>query len=432
MSLFKKKVQSQTQSLLEAAKQHKGIIDVNGQHEILQQLELLGLTVTELAIAKALKPHIDAGFDKIYDTLYNHPFDGVRKVVDMNALGINKQESRQYIVDFFSGEITSNYIERRMKLAKYYLSIGVEIKWYLCTNQLLIDAIAEIINKTFAHDPESLVIAHKVSAKIFNLEAQICLAALQFEQNQMLLGRENNAKLEVKKSIGTITEDLASMAEETGATVEEVIHRSEKIKENIEEGLNTSILTTESSLTGKDQLDVVIQQTTVLKDSVNQIKQSISSLAVTSKEIGEIVAVITSIAEQTNLLALNAAIEAARAGEHGKGFSVVASEVRNLAEQTKESSSNITDLVRSTIEQIDQVVEQINDVDTKTIETNQNVNETVTRFEQILSTSISSKEQNERSNKDIQLFTQLLTEIGEASSSVAKLADDLNQSLQNF
>ncbi|WP_370875162.1 methyl-accepting chemotaxis protein [Metabacillus malikii] len=222
------------------------------------------------------------------------------------------------------------------------------------------------------------------------------------------------------------------MAEETGATVEEVIHRSEKIKENIEEGLNTSILTTESSLTGKDQLDVVIQQTTVLKDSVNQIKQSISSLAVTSKEIGEIVAVITSIAEQTNLLALNAAIEAARAGEHGKGFSVVASEVRNLAEQTKESSSNITDLVRSTIEQIDQVVEQINDVDTKTIETNQNVNETVTRFEQILSTSISSKEQNERSNKDIQLFTQLLTEIGEASSSVAKLADDLNQSLQNF
>ena len=64
-----------------------------------------------------------------------------------------------------------------------------------------------------------------------------------------------------------------------------------------------------------------------------------------SKEIGNIVDLITDVADQTNLLALNAAIEAARAGEHGRGFAVVAEEVRKLAEQTSGATAHITALV---------------------------------------------------------------------------------------
>jgi methyl-accepting chemotaxis protein len=78
-----------------------------------------------------------------------------------------------------------------------------------------------------------------------------------------------------------------------------------------------------------------------ISDAVNQAKAEVSDLAEASAKIGEIVGQIEAIAEQTNLLALNATIEAARAGEAGKGFAVVASEVKSLANQTGRATDDI-------------------------------------------------------------------------------------------
>ncbi|MEE8402061.1 MAG: methyl-accepting chemotaxis protein, partial [Candidatus Hydrothermarchaeaceae archaeon] len=87
--------------------------------------------------------------------------------------------------------------------------------------------------------------------------------------------------------------------------------------------------------------------------------EAIQELGATTKQIGEIVNLITNIAEQTNLLALNAAIEAARAGEHGRGFAVVAEEVRKLAEGSSKAGKEITHLIDEILVNTNNAVESM-------------------------------------------------------------------------
>lgn len=99
------------------------------------------------------------------------------------------------------------------------------------------------------------------------------------------------------------------------------------------------------SIKGKESVEDVIKVIEKLNVETRDIQESINSLGSKLIEIEEIAKIINGIASQTNMLALNAAIEAARAGEHGKGFSIVATEVKKLAEMTGESSSNISQLI---------------------------------------------------------------------------------------
>lgn len=126
----------------------------------------------------------------------------------------------------------------------------------------------------------------------------------------------------------------------------------------------------EVSTTSDQVLSLTIEGTTLMENSVEQMKRidsivsgtvdQVQGLDKQSDEISQLVLVIKKIADQTNLLSLNAAIEAARAGEHGKGFAVVADEVRILAEQVSTSVSEITRIVTNIQSETSNVVSSLN------------------------------------------------------------------------
>lgn len=141
-----------------------------------------------------------------------------------------------------------------------------------------------------------------------------------------------------------LTEQM-NAATETSTAVERISADIRQVAGNANQVADQSAQAAEKAQNGADIVGKSVGQMEAIAKSAGAVADAIIKLNDKSKEIGQIVGAISGIAGQTNLLALNAAIEAARAGEQGRGFSVVAEEVRKLAEESEAAAKQIAALI---------------------------------------------------------------------------------------
>ncbi|MFW6450492.1 MAG: methyl-accepting chemotaxis protein [Nanoarchaeota archaeon] len=268
-------------------------------------------------------------------------------------------------------------------------------------------------------------------------------------------------------SISQKTDRLSQIANSDESTIKELGEKLEnsknimaKSKESVEESIGISQKTSKESKDTKQK----IQQ---ISDATDNTVETIKQLEKNSSEISKIIDSINQISEQTNLLALNATIEAARTGEAGKGFSVVAEEIRKLAEESQNYTKKITQIVNTIQEQTSQAIQfvmqtheevksgskviedSVNSIDKVTNQVN-NVKSNFSTLESSITEQSNTNEKvNKRANELKKLAEEISKEINENSSSseessasmdsisknatqMTQIAQDLNNATNKF
>lgn len=194
------------------------------------------------------------------------------------------------------------------------------------------------------------------------------------------------SSMEIAKTMEELTRVSMEQANQESQAVENVNSLGDLVREVSNELKNVSSdsqSVAQSSEIGQKISNEVANEIVKLYNTTREVSVVISELEKDSIKISEITTMIEGVAEQTTLLALNAAIEAARAGEQGKGFAIVAHETGKLAEQSKESVSNINQLIIQMKNRIDEAVNSIS-IGMKTVEIGKNrATEAAVTFNQI-------------------------------------------------
>jgi len=139
--------------------------------------------------------------------------------------------------------------------------------------------------------------------------------------------------------------EITTSVAEIGTTVEEVRQTSYLSNEKAGNVAQSAEQVSRISETGKKATEDAVNGMSRIRHEMEYIAESIVKLSEQTQNIGEIVNAVNELADQSNLLSVNAAIEAAKAGEHGRGFAVVAQEVKSLADQSKEATTQIRSII---------------------------------------------------------------------------------------
>ncbi|OKY75601.1 MAG: hypothetical protein BM485_07695 [Desulfobulbaceae bacterium DB1] len=295
----------------------------------------------------------------------------------------------------------------KMVSASVNQQYGEESTWTAAfdkENKSLLQSLAEIVANSSASHNEAMAHVLDVSRQLnkmllVSIGLLVVIGAIIFYMISLIsrqldwMGQEStnatHGLLDAIDNINAMSVQLATETSSSSASLDSIASTMEQMTAQAEENL-------QAARTAENAANDLYRTATHSNSSINDVVGAMKEMVEADKEISSLVKVIEDIAFQTNLLALNAAVEAARAGEAGAGFAVVATEVRNLATRTAETSSMVAAIIKRLDTKVTAGVDMVNNLKTTFAEVNTASDSVVRQMEKIMETG---KRQSETEGK---------------------------------
>jgi len=371
----KEQQQGLLQTINEHKKQYMAYIEQYQQSKLdpqeeqifgqLQQETKTYRTAWEKSLDMAMAGQNDEGHAYFFQTAYSH-LENINKLLD-DLVEYNQQKADE---EKKASEEIALYNDRiSMSITAVAVLLAILFGWMISRliSVPLADLLAEVHrmaegdlksrqkHMVYYRDEVGQLTKEfdRMGGQLHGLVKNITEASSQVAASSKNLTQGAGEAAKVTEQIAASVEDVAQGAgdqsvliDKTTNGVGQLVASITQIAENSTKVTEAVAKTVDAAQAGAASAHTVHEQMSNIEATVNTSAQAVEKLGARSLEIGEIIDTISGIAGQTNLLALNAAIEAARAGENGRGFSVVAEEVRKLAEQSKDAAEKISTMIR--------------------------------------------------------------------------------------
>ncbi|MEK3661349.1 methyl-accepting chemotaxis protein [Paenibacillus sp. FSL F4-0236] len=251
-----------------------------------------------------------------------------------------------------------------------------------------------------------------------------------FQQSSSITAHTNQEIVSTIQEISVGAEQQAGQSEQSASLIQELEREVHEITEYTEVMLSTSQTANHNTRKGSESVIALREVSEHSRESVNKVYLALTKLSDQSKDISRITKSITNISNQTNILSLNAAIEAARAGVYGKGFAVIADEVRQLSDQTKESSVHISQIINELQAGMDEFQKYMLETKGNLEEQDQKVAETLSSFEAIDQSIVEISKQIGQIHDKVDMTQTMNRRLAESVHNVAAIAEETAAGVQ--
>ncbi len=272
---------------------------------------------------------------------------------------------------------------------------------------------------------------------LIKLTEQIQIASKSLKESSVMLAETAKHMTDATQQVSSSMTQTSKGAQIQAAKVDEMVRmlgeQTKSIYDVVQSSQNAARASEDASdvaQRGSRSAEDALRRVTSLLNSVEETATAMNQLTHKSKEISQIVMIISNIAQQTNLLSLNAAIEAARAGEHGRGFAVVADEVRKLAEGSRRAAGQIQGLIESVEKDISESTHKMDQTRTSVSEGTRTISESLKSLEDIAATVEETAAMVQEISASTQEQKALTESLARSLDEVASIANETSSSTE--